>query len=84
MSRHSRGSGNPGVWFRLRRLGDCHAGDDGLARSRTTGVRIQAEARMDERKRTKIIHEGGHVAEVDVETVIDVETVVLIRPGNVR
>ena len=31
------------------------------------GVGIQAEAQMTRRKRTKLVHERGYVAEVDVE-----------------
>ena len=31
------------------------------------GTRIQAETQMSKRKRTKLIHEGSYVAEVDVE-----------------
>ena len=31
------------------------------------GARAQAEAQMSKRKRTKLVHEGSYVAEVDVE-----------------
>ena len=31
------------------------------------GIRIQAETQVSKRKRTKFIHEGSYVAEVDVE-----------------
>ena len=31
------------------------------------GIWIQAETQMSKRKRTKLIHEGSYVAEVDVE-----------------
>lgn len=31
------------------------------------GTWVQAEAQMSKRKRTKLVHEGNYVAEVDVE-----------------
>ena len=38
-----------------------------LTRSREMGTWIQAEAKMNKRERTKLVHEGNYVAEVDVE-----------------
>ena len=35
------------------------------------GARTQAEAQVNKRKRTKIVHEGSYVAEVDVELLED-------------
>jgi hypothetical protein len=35
------------------------------------GTRVLAEASMSERKRTKLVHEGNYVAEVDVELLED-------------
>ena len=38
-----------------------------LTRSREMGVWIQEEAKMNKKERTKLVHEGNYVAEVDVE-----------------
>ena len=37
------------------------------------GTRVQAEAYMNERRRTKLVHEGNYIAEVDVELLYDPE-----------
>ena len=38
-----------------------------LTRSRKMGTWVQAETPMSKKKRTKLVHEGSYVAEVDVE-----------------
>ena len=56
------------VWGTSRGPRRSGSVDHGLpARPEEMGTRIQAEAQMTRRKRTKLVHEGSYVAEVEVE-----------------
>src|SRR5512145_2251034 len=57
---HSEGAHKPGG-----------SGDSVSARSRRVERRLSAETLMSKRKRTKLVHEGRYVAEVDVELIDD-------------